>query len=264
MQWQFDFPQVSPLLPTELQKLKHYSHPARGSLHSTCCWFVSLWLCTFCVYLYVCVCLCVLLLVSKVVPCAVMLHVLVRRPLVTMTENSYSVLGFKPVTMWLRLVALAICGETRDTRIQLVWWQITFTEHWWGPKYFVSIILNIYYIFFFYNRLVCWLFVLSIKWQKNVENTPHYASFSLTNTQKTKQVNYQIRKDSHSLKNVIFLISSECCAESRKHLHAPTTEWNQKRLHFGDARSRLVPHEDKLHHENHNGYVKCDMDAFQI
>lgn len=41
----------------------------------------------------------VLLLVSKVVPCAVMLHVLVRRPLVNMTENSYSVLGFKPVTM---------------------------------------------------------------------------------------------------------------------------------------------------------------------
>lgn len=46
------------------------------------------------------------------VPCAVMLHVLIRRPLVTMTENSYSVLGFRPVTMWFRLVVLAIWGET--------------------------------------------------------------------------------------------------------------------------------------------------------
>jgi len=39
------------------------------------------------------------LLVSKVVPCAVMLQVLVLRPLVTMTENSYKVLGLRPVTV---------------------------------------------------------------------------------------------------------------------------------------------------------------------
>lgn len=55
-------------------------------------------------FLHVCVCVCVgfenmLILVSNVVPCAVMLQVLLRRPLVTMTENSYNVLGFRPVTM---------------------------------------------------------------------------------------------------------------------------------------------------------------------
>lgn len=59
-------------------------------------------------YIWYVICVCVLLLVSNVVPCAVMLHVLVRRPLVTMTENSYSVLGFRPVTVWVRLVVLAI------------------------------------------------------------------------------------------------------------------------------------------------------------
>ena len=37
-----------------------------------------------------------------------MLQVLVLLPLVTMTENSYRVLGFSPVTMWLRLVVLAV------------------------------------------------------------------------------------------------------------------------------------------------------------
>ena len=35
---------------------------------------------------------------SKVVPWAVILHVLDLRPLVTITENSYSVFAFKPVT----------------------------------------------------------------------------------------------------------------------------------------------------------------------
>lgn len=39
------------------------------------------------------------LLVSNVVPWAVILQVLLLRPLVTMTENSYSVLGFSPETI---------------------------------------------------------------------------------------------------------------------------------------------------------------------
>lgn len=52
-------------------------------------------------------------LLSKVVPCAVILQVLLRLPLVTMTENSYSVLGFSPVTMWFRLVVLEFCKHWR-------------------------------------------------------------------------------------------------------------------------------------------------------
>lgn len=48
------------------------------------------------------------LLASNVVPWAVILHVLVFLPLVTMTENSYRVLGFRPVTMWFRFVVLAV------------------------------------------------------------------------------------------------------------------------------------------------------------
>lgn len=48
------------------------------------------------------------LLVSNVVPWAVMLQVLLLRPLVTMTENSYSVFGFSPWTMWFKVVVLAI------------------------------------------------------------------------------------------------------------------------------------------------------------
>lgn len=45
---------------------------------------------------------------SKVVPCAVMLQVLDLRPLVTMTENSYNVFGFKPVTKKLKVVVFAV------------------------------------------------------------------------------------------------------------------------------------------------------------
>lgn len=45
---------------------------------------------------------------SKVVPCAVILQVLDLLPLVTITENSYKVLGFKPVTKKLKVVVFAV------------------------------------------------------------------------------------------------------------------------------------------------------------
>lgn len=64
-------------------------------------------------------CMCLTgLLASNVVPWAVMLHVLLFLPLVTMTENSYRVLGFSPVTTWLRLVVLAVWKRQRD---ELMW-----------------------------------------------------------------------------------------------------------------------------------------------
>lgn len=37
-----------------------------------------------------------------------MLHVLALRPFVTMTENSYKVFGFKPVTKKLKVVVFAV------------------------------------------------------------------------------------------------------------------------------------------------------------
>lgn len=46
---------------------------------------------------------------SYVVACAVILQVLDLRPLVTMTANSYMVLGLRPVTVWLRAVVSADC-----------------------------------------------------------------------------------------------------------------------------------------------------------
>ncbi|MEQ2180138.1 hypothetical protein GOODEAATRI_032557 [Goodea atripinnis] len=44
---------------------------------------------------------------SYVVAWAVILQVLDLRPLVTMTANSYMVLGLRPVTVWLRAVVSA-------------------------------------------------------------------------------------------------------------------------------------------------------------
>lgn len=50
---------------------------------------------------------------SKVVPCAVILQVLDLRPFVTITENSYKVFGFKPVTKKLNVVVLAVYKKSK-------------------------------------------------------------------------------------------------------------------------------------------------------